>query len=377
MLNYFLFTVICSMIFMFHKKIGFLFMVLGVFYFLVVLPTTGMDYDVYKQAFDGAYFSVEYPWFFSKTILTSEPFYLWYNSFWGAILPLGFPWYLAINFTICVLLSKFIFEKFKPDNYFYFWVMLLPVIIPTIFYFSPRSSISFILIFGGMMTLVQHRYLSAVFLFFVGCMTHSQFLLISFLIGFTYLLLYKAKNDQDRYLRIIKIFAVVLFVLLNFMSQISSLLVSFLSFLPSVDIIASKMHYFDSEGNSESFRLTAILSVLIYPLLAYKLVKLITHSRQNLIFVSSVTKATEVLFIYLLFAVMVYGGIINLSFINDPHVAGRLSRLSDYVGMGLVLPLFIRLFLNEQTIKWVLILFCLLAPILFATLYVNVDWLIF
>lgn len=377
MLNYFLFTVICSMVFMFHKKLGLLFMIVGVFYFLLVLPTTGQDYDVYKQAYDQAYFSAQYPWFFSRTVLTSEPFYLWYNSFWGVILPLEFPGYLAINFLVCVLISKAVFRKLRPDNFAYYWMMFLPVIIPTIFYFSPRSSISFIFIFAGMMSLVHKRYWLAIFLLFLGCITHSQFLLIAFLIGITCVMFFRVNNDTNKYLRIIMISSMVLFVLLNFMNQISSTIVSFLSFLPSVGIIASKMHYFESEGGSENFRITAILSIFIYPLLSYKLLKLITSKDENLIFLSSVTKKSEILFTYLLFALIVYGGVINISFISDPHVAGRLSRFSDYVGMGFVFPLFITLMYGEQALKWIVLFFCLLAPILFATLYVNVDWRIF
>jgi hypothetical protein len=360
---------------MFHKRIGFALLLAGVFYFLVVLPTTGWDYEVYKQAFDASYFSDKYPWFQSRTILTSEPFYLWYNSFWGVILPLGFSWYLAVNFLVCVVISKFTFKKFKPDHFLYFWLMFLPVIIPTVFYFSPRSSISFILIFCAMVTLTRHKYLWATLLFFMGCMTHSQFLLITFLIIGTYILLYRANYSEEKYMRIIKFLSIFLFIALNFMSQLSSVLVNFLSFLPTVKIIAAKMHYFESEdGENSSFRLTAILSILIYPILSYSLVKLISQSKRNLVFLDSIPKKTELLFTYMLFAIMAYGAVINLSFLNESHVAGRLSRLSDYIGMGLVLPLYMRLVLNEITTKWVLILFCLVAPLLFATLYINVDW---
>ena len=162
------------------------------------------------------------------------------------------------------------------------------------------------------------------------------------------------------------------------MDKIGAIIASTLSFLPSVNIITAKMNYFEAEdGEKGGFRLTAILSILIYPVLALKLVKIISQTNVNLVFQSSVPKKNETLLVYLLFALMVYGAVINLAFLEVPHIAGRLSRFSDYVGMGLVLPLFLRLVFNELITNWVLIILCLLAPILFASLYGNVSWLIF
>lgn len=366
------------MVFMFHKRVGFLIMTLGVTYFLLTLPSTGMDYGAYKQAFDNSYISADYPWFKTRSRLTAEPFYLWYSSFFGVVLPFGFPSFLAINFLICLGITKLLFNKFNPETILYFWLFFLPVILPTIFYFSPRSSLSFILVLWGFIGIIKKQYWWAALFLFGASMTHSQYLLSIFLIVGTYLCFYRVKFNYLVYKNIIIAISIILFLLLRFMDKIGLIIANLLSFLPSVNIITAKMNYFESEdGGSNGFRLTAILSIIIYPILSYNLVKIISKTKENFIFQSSEMRKSEITFVYLLFALMIYGAVINLAFIDEPHIAGRLSRFSDYVGMGIILPLYLRLVFTEATTDWVLIILCLLAPILFASLYLNVSWLIF
>lgn len=378
MLEFFFFTLICATLFLFHRKMGFYVMVIGGAYFLAVLPNTGWDYTTYKQAFDASYISNRYPFFVTSSSLTAEPFYLWYSSFWGVVLPFEFPIFLASNFLFCLFISKIAFKKFQPYVLPIFWVMLLPVIFPTIFYFSPRSSISFFMLLAGFCLLFDKKYIYAGLLLFGGCMMHSQYLLIGALIGVTYFIFNKFYLDTKVYNNYILLSSAFLFIFLRLMEQISASVASALSFLPSMNIIAAKMNYFEEDGStSGGFRATAILSVLVYPFLAYQIKQKVFQEKGNIFFGETLSKQTEKICTYLLLTLMIYGAVINLAFVETPHVAGRLARFSDYVGMGLIIPLFFRAYINEMAVKWIIIFFCLLAPVLYASLYMNVDWRIF
>ncbi|MFZ1324644.1 MAG: hypothetical protein WAT67_01230, partial [Candidatus Contendobacter sp.] len=68
--------------------------------------------------------------------------------------------------------------------------------------------------------------------------------------------------------------------------------------------------------------------------------------------------------------IIIFGALLNIIFFNTPHVAGRLSRFSDYLGIGLVVPSYFIYFYGRNSAILVLFLFALMAPILYPTLYV-------
>lgn len=371
MVEYYFFTVITVLIYFVNKRFACGVAIVGVFYFLNILPSTNLDYGYYEEAFDNAFITSSYPWFHTEAIITAEPFYLWYTSFWGVIAPFGFPFFLAINFLLCYLLSRLVFRTLPKKLLYDFWIYLLPVIIPTIFYFSPRSSISFIALFIFFIYMIKKNYIIALpFLLFAISM-HSQYLLMGGLILLVSFTFYKIESRRKRSLYII-IYSSILYLGLIFINSGTEYISSFLSFLPSTDIINSKLGYF--ENGREGFRFSSIFSILIYPFLAYNFFKKIIDTETE-VFLKN--KDLEINFAYVVFSIIVFGAVINLAFISAPHLAGRLSRFSDYLGMGLLFPLYFTYSSRWQYGYLVLFLITLLTPVIYSTIYYNVDWGVF
>ena len=81
----------------------------------------------------------------------------------------------------------------------------------------------------------------------------------------------------------------------------------------------------------------------------------------------------EVLYIlYLFFAIFLYGCSINLAFFDVPHLAGRLARFSDYLGMAFLLPLYIKYRFGDNMLSLFLFFLCAITPFLYKDLYINV-----
>lgn len=352
-----------------------LFILLGVV-FLIESSSTLSDYEAYKDAYDNAYVTNSYPWFTSQTYLDAEPLFMAYIAFWKVSTGLPFSYFLAINFALCVGLCSFFLRKTPAEVKYDWWLMFMPVIFPTLFYWSPRSSISFIFLFGSFILFCKKKYIWALPLLIFSFLMHSQFLLFAFL-----LLLLAVVMRRKRSARIggyglwWMISSVALFIALRYMPIFADRMASWLSFLPSASIISSKMVYFEElEGASSGFRLTAFLSIFLYPLLCFYLLqrKKVLGEKLNLLFSDEIRDSY---FINLLFSIVLYGAVINLAFWGNPHVAGRLSRFSDYVGMGLLIPLFMHTyFQNRLSLSILLTFFCIVAPFLYPTLYTNVDW---
>ena len=92
-----------------------------------------------------------------------------------------------------------------------------------------------------------------------------------------------------------------------------------ISFLPTSAIISSKLHYLDSANSG--FRMSGLLSIVIYPLF-------MIFFRKNPEF----RKLETVLVVLTAFSLL-----INIVFISNAHIAGRLSRVSDYFLFSYVL----------------------------------------
>lgn len=371
MVEYYFFTVIIVLIYFLNKRFACGVAVIGVFYFLNILPSTDLDYGYYQEAFDNAYITTSYPWFQTDAVITAEPFYLWYTSFWGVIAPFGFPFFLALNFLLCYFLSRLVFKILPKKLLYDFWIYLLPVITPTLFYFSPRSSISFITLFIFFIYMIKKKYFIAFpFLLFAISM-HSQYLLMGGLVLLVSFTFYKIESHKKRVFYII-LYSSLLFLGLKFINSGTELISSFLSFLPSTDIINSKLGYF--ENGREGFRFSSIFSIIIYPFLAYKFFKKIINSEES-IFLND--KNLEINFAFIFFAIIIFGAVINLAFFSAPHLAGRLSRFSDYLGMGLLFPLYFTYSSRWQYGYLALFLIALLTPVIYSTIYYNVQWGIF
>ena len=372
MISFYFFTIFCALFFCFNKKIGFIFLLFGCFYLLTVLPSTDLDYDVYKKSYDNAVFVSHFPWFESVSRLNSEPFYVWYTSFFGVIFSFEFPVFLGINFLICITLSFLALKNILDiNNYYYFWMFLLPVIFPTIFYFSPRSSISFFAILLGFMFLFKEKYMYALLIIFCGVNLHSQFLPITMMILITFITFQiLQKKDKESYIEITLFYGLLFFIFLKISSTLIVFLSDFLSFMPSSETVNSKLRYLTNSRSG--FRITSILSILIYPIISYHLLTLI--KRDSSLFVLKEDKSKELIFGYMLFAITIYGAVINLAYINEPHLAGRLSRFSDYIGMCLLVPAYLISCEREHIANILIVLLCMISPFIYGTLYYNIHW---
>ena len=366
MFYYYIFTIIVSWLYFFNKKIGYRAILISVPVFLFLLPSTGFDYDFYKESYDNATFVNQFPFFESISSLTAEPLYVWYSSAISVISQLDFPFFLALNFLICSAIILYALNKSgeRRDIKYYLFLFLMPIVVPTIFYFSPRSSISFCFVFLGFFTIFfNKKFLLGLFFLFIGFSFHTQFLLISVYLILLYALSLKAEfYTKSRIIIVNFVIALFLFVFLYFLSFFEKIIATVFSFLPSASVAVSKLHYVSGEDNSSSsFRPTSLLSIIIYPIFLMFFVKKIDFK--------STTIDKTVLFG--LVGIVFFGMVVNLAFIGDPHVAGRLSRFSDYFCMGFLIPY--TLYLNKQylTIKFIAILMCALSPFLFKSLYVG------
>jgi hypothetical protein len=369
---YFIFTVILALISIFTKQKSLIPLVVCCVGFLMVLPSTGFDYDYYKEAFDSSYIKDDFPWFFTRSSLTAESGYIRYQGFFGSLFNFGFPVFLALNFLICFFLTYLTFKRFKSSIFLVnFWLYFIPVIFPTIFYFSPRSSISFALVFYAFVLLSNKNVLYAILLFFLGTSIHSQYLFLSLVILITYFVINnKSIDNRSSVRKKIHLMTLLVFIVSFSITYFSNYIVFFLKFLPSSELAANKFNSYTTNERS-GFRVTGILSIIVYPLIVSKIEHTFSKSQNQTIFFNNIN--LERLFIYLLYAIVFYGAAINLSFINDPHLAGRLSRFSEYIGMGLVLPSYLY-YQRKGIFELILILFVLISPVIYNTLYYNVDW---
>jgi hypothetical protein len=369
MVEFYFFTIIVVYVAFISEKISSFILIIGVGFFLLTFPDNGLDYSKYEATFYTGAIIDDFPFFQSERLIDSEPFYLWYSAFMSVLLFKQFPLFLCVNFLLSVGLS-FIAFKILPRRYFHlFWLFLLPVIIPTLFYFSPRSSISFILVVFGFMSLVKRKLIPCLIAILIAILFHSQFILVSVLMIGTYILIsYRMDFHIKRSKRIIIIISIVISVLLFFVSNFIGLISSVLLFLPSADIAIAKLSYF--ENAREGYRLTSILSVIIYPLISFFILR---NFENGHIKITNNIVLDKTLLI-MLFAVICYGAAINIAFFGAPHLAGRLSRVPDYMGIGLVLPIYFLSLKNKFYLFAALLIFVISAPLAFPTLYYNVNW---
>lgn len=363
MFYFYIYAVISAMSLLFIKKAHFILIPIIVGVFLILLPSTGFDYDHYQEAFDNAYLTLKFPWFRTSSIITAEPLYLWYNSFIGVILPFGFPFFLLFNFLVCYSISFSFFDG-KSNYLVYFWVALIPVVLPTVFYFSPRSSISFFLVLAGFFQFCKNQNIRGSIIIFLGCMIHSQYILISvFLIAIQLLQVYLSRFKASFRRNVMITFGIFSFLSILNVNAYIGVIESALGQLPSASVAVSKLHYLENARGG--MRATSVLSIVVFPSMLFILLH--KYKRKNVLLFSN--KAFDHRFLYLISAVVMFGFLINIVFFNAPHLSGRLGRFSDYVGIAVVMPLSILMFGTKKMLLPVLFVFALLAPPLYPSLY--------
>ena len=332
--------------------------------FLAVLPSTGFDYDYYKQAFDHAYHAAQFPWFYTDSILTAEPLYIWYTSAVSVITPLPFQGFLVLNFILCVILSLFSFKKTKYIRIDLFWVSFLPVVFPTLFYFSPRSSLSFFLVLFGFFLLCQRRIWLSFGILAIAVSLHSQYILVCVFFIAAYFSYAYSRGLEEKIRRRVGLALILLSGLcLVGVHSLMGVLSSVLGVLPSSEIALSKLHYL--EASRSGYRITSILSIIIYPIIFYLMKK--RKDARGITFFND--NYTDQVFVHMLGLVILFGAMVNLVFFDQSHLAGRLSRFSDYMGMGVIIPAFLVIYFGRELCILGLWVMALVAPLVYGTVY--------
>ena len=337
------------------------FILIAVGVHLYFLPTTKLDYDFYEADYQMAFFNGEWPFFHTPGHVTAEPFYRFYSSVIRVLTSSSFQFYLSLNFLISIFLMKrslFFITK----NKYLFLLMALPVIIPTVFYYSPRSSISFVFVFLGLISLIYNRKLASLFFFLLGISTHSQYIpAVAYVLTVALIFKYYESN---------RVFILIIYncLILLLLTQLASFIPFFsaaLSFLPSAGVATSKLHYF-STSESGGFRVTSILSILVFPLMAYVVTKKYEQISE---YYSIENKKIFEKIVFFVFSLTLLSMVVNISFINIPHLAGRLSRFSDYISFIFLIPFFFSVYIKETQIPIICVFFIILAPFLFPAIY--------
>ncbi|MGB0981159.1 MAG: EpsG family protein [Winogradskyella sp.] len=373
-MDYFYFyTLLVAIVFIFHKNFAKWLSILGGIFFLLYLPASGFyspDYFGYEQAYESAFVVPEYPWISSDARIDAEIFYLRYTAFFKIITGLSYPYFLVINFVICVLLSYLTLKRFNTFVKDTFWVMFFPILFPILFFHLIRSSISLFLLFLGFMMLVNAKnYKSIIFALivtFIGFNFHSQYILIAVLFSIAFFLLrFKSVKDYSYNLRLVFVFSAILVVVLvalrSFVEELSTLV----SVISTSDLATSKLGYLETE-DSRGFRITSVLSVFVYPYMIYQLIKNTYWNPRPLILNE---KHTERVFLFMLFAVVFFTAAINIAYFDSTHLSSRLGRFSDYLCMAVLVPLYLKICIGNKTESIIVLVVAVIAPFLYASIY--------
>jgi len=380
MILYSLNNVIIFFIMLFNRKYFLFFiMMFSVSAILFFLPETGQDYYFYKGDYDSSYLDSIFPYFHSSFSLDAEPFYKFYTSFIKIVTDIPFNGFLSLNYIICISLLFFILKKiFNINSIIVFFLFSLLTIVPTIFYFSPRSSISFVFAVFAFVFYVKEDTIKGVFFSFVSIGFHSQFIPILFILYILNLynkgILSKYSNKRKPIILFIFIISVILIVVLKYPIELFSLLSFFISSLPSAGMIEGKLHYFQIE--SQGIRVTSLLSIIIFPLIFIISLK---HNYFDKLFHNNILDKYKFNFILFLGFSLFFGMVVNILFINYSHIAGRISRFSDYTAFMILLPtLFLNIKMKNILLPFILIILILIVIIVYPTLYnfnLNIiDW---
>lgn len=332
-------------------------------FFLLTLPSTGRDYDYYKAAYDNAFMLPSFPWFGTQAVITAEPLYLWYSSFLSVITGSSFQIFLVVNFLICFFVSMLSFYGNRMARLDFAWVAFLPVIAPTIFYFSPRSSLSFFMLMFGFFLLVKGRLWAGLAAIVFSALFHSQYIMIGLFLVFSYFIFQVSPKFKIKkvYLAFLLVTSMILFLLgikylLGFLSAAFSV-------LPSSDVAVGKLNQL--EDVREGYRVTAILSILIYPSMLFFLWQ--RFKKGGVIFYDDDLMNRR--WMFMMAMVVVFGAMINIVFFNASHLSSRLGRFSDYFSMAILVPLVFRLVGGRLVASAGLFVMALMAPIMYATVY--------
>lgn len=281
--------------------------------FLVLLPPTKKDFRFYQAAYESVRLDPgSSDWVQGGGEVTAEPWWGLYTAIVKLVAGGDYRTFLVINFLLCFGLLAFCLRELgiEPQTARLTIALMTPVAFPTIFFWSPRSSISLFIVLLGLCRYIKGRYTTSALLLFAAAMIHSQYIAVAI---FCLIVLSPLATTLLRTSRKTLVYSSSLVVVL-LLAWIGPSIIGHLSFLPSVAVVESKLGQLDGGGESV-VRITALGSVLLVPLAFTRLRQFLPGGRPG----------------DLIEALMVFGVLINIVFATDAHVAGRLSRMSDYL----------------------------------------------
>lgn len=361
MFEYFISNIFLSVIWPFvGRRIVFV-VVMAMSLLLYNLPTTGDDYDFYKIAYESAVWQGSYPFVITSGLTAERGFkiYLWLAK--TITLGSSFEFFLVFNFWLCFLVYYYALKNMVERIPVLNLSILISVVLffPTIFYFSPRSSLSFVLVFLSVSFLVKanRSIFFSIMPMLLAVLVHSQYIPVVILLMTSVIMVRVVGLGYRPSVALICVVPCV-FVLVAAPS-----LQSILYSIPGMGFLAYKLHYFIDES-AGPFRVTALLSVVIFPLLYF-----MSFNR------SKVIKCELKFYVLLL---IVFGAVVNVAFYDNAHVSGRISRFSDFFLISVLLPVFLNKFFFESRalLSAVVVFLSVISIYLYPTLY-NFDIRVF
>ena len=327
---------------------------------LLYLPDTGLDYSHYQHNYMSGSFHTDWPFFRTDSGLTSEPLYRAYSAFIRVVTGFSFPQFLGLNFLISMGLIFTAWRRiFGSRTYFPLFLLYFSVVAaPTIFYFSPRSSISFALICLAFGFMKQQKIWWASFAAFLTISIHSQYIVAIFMLYIVYFA--DKMNWLGRQSPKVVGFAIGggIFLGLVFSTTLLPTFLSLFSFLPSIDLLQAKSRYLTAESRG-GLRLASAFSLLLYPALLFfatrfNFEKVNIHDRRSIIYISAI--------VFTNMGIVIWG-------ISDAHLSGRIARFTDYFAFSALLPLFFVAYSNRFFAIVPCLLLALASPTIFTGLY--------
>jgi hypothetical protein len=286
--------------------------------FLIFSPDTGEDYSFYKEGYEGITFSDTFPFVFGVDSVTVDQGFLWYMGIFKLFFD-SYSVFLSINFILFMYMMNYVldrhyaFNKTDVRNLLY---LAFPVIIPVVFYWSPRSGPSLLAMILLASTLLSRHFLYSMALAFFAIIVHSQY--VPNVFGLFTFYIFIGKNMRKTFLLAFGSSLVVMFPLIysDFAFALASLADGSLKLIFMVAM--DKLHYFVDGSVDGHFRYSFLLLLILEFFIMYFLLQ-------------DVNRLVQDKLIYLLTFSVAFSLVVNLLFWDSAHLAGRIARFSDWI----------------------------------------------
>ncbi|MDE2038817.1 MAG: EpsG family protein [Elusimicrobia bacterium] len=338
----------------FHKGVA-----VAIFaFFLLHAQSTGADYEYYKIGFNSVQRTEDFP-YVETSGLDAEPAYQYYMLL-GRSLTDDFNIFLALSFFVWILLLRWALLKFGlgSEDLRYVLICALPTVVPVVAYWSPRSALSLPLLIFALYFLNSKRVLAVLLMAFLAMQCHSQYIPVAVVIIATALAWCYSRKAV---LPIAFAASLVVVSILRF-DVIAILSMRLLGASRIFDFALSKLHYFQSVDEALTLRPAGLIMILVDLYYLLFLRRAIFSGASNSDSMSSMMK--NALDICTAFSLVT-----NVLFIEDSHIAGRVSRFPDYFTICVGLPFVVRRFFGKKSAHFIILGYALLSMLMYRQIY--------